>query len=531
VSTARSRAAKADNVEINVKVQWLKEGQTIEPLNNALQGTGHRRAVQEGKESVDEYVLLKPGMNATIKTQMSDAFHKSDKAFWTHPSVVAFAKGGDPVQRMISVASSVALDAIQAGWSGPPYDPFRLADYLRIRVVPSDSVSDARILPEKDRYQIQFNPNRPKGRIRYSVAHDLAHTLFSDCGDTIRHRLTRQEQAGDDWQLEMLCNIGAAEFLMPVGSFPELNEQATDIDRLLQVRAQFEVSTEATLLRVTRRTEQPCAMFAASRIESGEGSGRYRLDYWVSSRSWPTRVPSGSLLPRHTALPECTAIGFTSKGDEQWPNPVGRIHVECVGINPYPAQTYPRVVGMVRPLAPQQVKAAGINIVRGDATEPRGQGPRILAHVVNDKAALWGAGFGLAVRRKWPHVQTAFRDWATKNPANLRLGNVFMSTADRDVTAFQMVCQHGYGPSPKPRLRYSALQSCLEQLARSAEEQRATIHMPRIGAGQAGGLWGLISQLVDEVLCSRGLRVTVYDLPEFAGQSGPAQSSLFGMRI
>jgi O-acetyl-ADP-ribose deacetylase (regulator of RNase III) len=182
---------------------------------------------------------------------------------------------------------------------------------------------------------------------------------------------------------------------------------------------------------------------------------------------------------------------------------------------------------MVRPLNAQQGEAAGVTVVKGDATDTRGEGRRILAHVVNDRAALWGAGFGLAVRKKWPHVQSAFREWATRNPDMFRLGNVFMSAVDQDVTAFQMICQHGYGPSPKPRIRYSALQSCLEQLAQHAIEERATIHMPRIGAGQAGGLWELIRQLVDELLCARGLRVTVYDLPEPPLRFGPRQSTLF----
>src|ERR1019366_7352343 len=220
--------------------------------------------------------------------------------------------------------------------------------------VPSENSSDARVVQAPDgHFQIEFNPNRPKGRIRYSVAHDLVHTLFSDSGEEVRHRLAREKQKRDDWQLEMLCNIGAAEFLMPVGSFPDLKDEATDIDRLLGLRAQFDVSMEALLLRVIRRTEQPCAMFAASRKETGSSSGHYYVDYSVSSRSWAGKLASGTALPRTKCLPECTAIGFTAKGDEHWPEPAGNVHAECVGIAPYPSNSYPRVVGMVRPLTAQ----------------------------------------------------------------------------------------------------------------------------------------------------------------------------------
>ena len=87
--------------------------------------------------------------------------------------------------------------------------------------------------------------------------------------------------------------------------------------------------------------------------------------------------------------------------------------------------------------------------------------------------------------------------------------------------------RHGYGPSQKPRLRYSALQSCLEKLAREAMKMGASIHMPRIGTGQAGGAWGLVQQLIDETLCRHGLKVTVYELPDTATTTKLPQPSLF----
>jgi hypothetical protein len=44
-------------------------------------------------------------------------------------------------------------------------------------------------------------------------------------------------------------------------------------------------------------------------------------------------------------------------------------------------------------------------------------------------------------------------------------------------------------------------------------DRRASVHMPRIGSGQAGGNWDIIEELVDHHLCAQGIRVTVYDLP------------------
>src|ERR1039458_7936894 len=185
---------------------------------------------------------------------MKAEFAKSHD-FWTHPSVLLLT-GDDPVEHISSRASKIALEAMENGWSGPPFDPAKLAEYLRIRMVPTAEVADARTVPlANDRLQIEFNPNKPQARIRFSIAHEIAHSLFPDCHEAIRHRHSISEQQGDDWQVEMLCNLGAAEFLMPVGTFPDFKQEGVGIDRLLELRMQFEVSTEAVLLRVIRVTE------------------------------------------------------------------------------------------------------------------------------------------------------------------------------------------------------------------------------------------------------------------------------------
>jgi hypothetical protein len=37
--------------------------------------------------------------------------------------------------------------------------------------------------------------------------------------------------------------------------------------------------------------------------------------------------------------------------------------------------------------------------------------------------------------------------------------------------------------------------------------------MPRLGSGQGHAVWSIVSELVDAALCSAGIPVTVYDLP------------------
>ena len=90
-----------------------------------------------------------------------------------------------------------------------------------------------------------------------------------------------------------------------------------------------------------------------------------------------------------------------------------------------------------------------------------------------------------------------------------------------------MISQRGYGPSAKPRIRYEALQVCLRQLAQEAQTQSASVHMPRIGCGEAGGSWPIVQELIETELLSKRVDVTVYDLPGKRNEQKAVQELLF----
>lgn len=440
---------------------------------------------------------------------------RTTSQYWKNPSVVAFAQGQDPVITIVDRVQSMVLNAVEHGWDGPPFDPFALADLLKISVIPFEGVRDARLVPERGgRLRIEYNPNRSKARIRYSIAHEIGHTLFPDCRERIRNRAARFHVSGEDWQLEMLCNIAAAEILMPVGSVPELEESAPSIDELLSCRDEFDVSAEAMLIRLARLARHPFAAFAASCDETGSTKGRLRIDYVISPTGWGPGVTNGSLLPEDSELHKCSALGFTAKADEKWAEDVGKLHVEAVAVPAYPGKQFPRVVGFASPLHAPKQNLPTIEYLVGDATKPRGRGLKIVAHVVNDRAARWGAGFARAVRTKWPAVQTDFIKWTEAHRSRFVLGESHRTVVDDDLVIVHMICQHGYGPSPHPRIRYNALEHCLSDLASFASDHEyAGVHIPRIGCGEARGNWNVVAELIDLALCRRNIPVTVYDLP------------------
>lgn len=445
---------------------------------------------------------------------------------WTHPSVMGISTLGDPVESIQNRARAVVFSAMQKGWSGPPFDPFALADILKITVIPSEDILDARMITATGgRLTIEFNPNRSKPRIRYSIAHELAHTLFPDCAQRVRERQQREEMEPGDWQVEMLCNIGAAEFLMPIGSFPDLAKKSLNIDILMDLRKQYEVSVEAVLLRVVKLTEERCVVFCSSRRESQGRSAYYHVDYMVPSRTNTKALPVGSKLPSGSVVEECTVIGYTAKGDEDWPHNLGRVHVESVALPPYPAHPYPRVAGLALLRRREKVSINRIRYLKGDATEPRGSERKIIAFIINDKGHSWGAGFARVVQKKWPFVREEFQYWLEHKRAEFSIGNVHASKVEEDLMVFEMIAQHGYGASPTPRIRYGALEACLRKLYHEALGQKTSVHMPRIGCGQAGGSWWIVSELIDDILVKQGIRVTVYDLPNGGGRKPSPQLS------
>jgi O-acetyl-ADP-ribose deacetylase (regulator of RNase III) len=457
---------------------------------------------------------------------MNTANHTS-RPYWTHPSVLALGMDIDPVQEVIKRARTSALDAVESGWSGPPFDPFDLAALCGIETLPRNDIQDARLIPlGSTKYRIEFNPHQPRARIRFSVAHELAHTLFPDCREQIRNRLGRRDMRSDEWQLEMLCNVAGAELLMPVGALPEFTEDSLTIDVLVQLRKRFEVSMEAVLLRAIRLARTPCAAFAASRQEDN-GSEGYQLDYVVNNNGWDSGLRTGQLLSEDSILSECNAIGFTSKGTVDWNGKRSQFRIECVGVPAHPSRAYPRIVGLIVPAKLSRCIQPSIKYVRGDATEPRGRGNRIIAHVVNDGAARWGAGFARVLGRKWTFVQKDFVQWTAAHRQQFRLGESRLCEIDESLAVFHMICQRGYGPSEKPRLKYRALELCLADLARIANERSASVHMPRIGCGQAGGKWEIVAELIDELLCRKHVEVTVYDLPNEDWPPSRGQMKLF----
>jgi len=149
-----------------------------------------------------------------------------------------------------------------------------------------------------------------------------------------------------------------------------------------------------------------------------------------------------------------------------------------------------------------------IQYLTGDATSPVGDGRKIIIHCCNNKN-LWGAGFVLAISKKWKMPETIFR-----NDRNCKLGDVQFVRVEKDIAVANMIGQDGIKVvNDIPPIRYEAIDQCLQKISKMAQKYNASIHAPRFGAGLAKGNWTEIEKLIIKNLSEKGIEVYIYDLP------------------
>jgi O-acetyl-ADP-ribose deacetylase (regulator of RNase III) len=155
-----------------------------------------------------------------------------------------------------------------------------------------------------------------------------------------------------------------------------------------------------------------------------------------------------------------------------------------------------------------------IRYVTGDATAQCEPGPKIVAHICNDVGG-WGRGFVVAISNRWRAPEEAYRRWfAEGGDSPFALGEVQFVQVAESVWIANMIGQHDTRTiEGVPPVRYDAAEAALLKVAAFAHSRAASVHMPRIGCGLAGGEWGKIEQIIYRTLVEAQVPVFVYDLP------------------
>ena len=139
-----------------------------------------------------------------------------------------------------------------------------------------------------------------------------------------------------------------------------------------------------------------------------------------------------------------------------------------------------------------------INYVIGDATNPQGDGIKIIPHICNNKG-FWAKGFVVALSKRWKAPERIYRKTLINN---LVLGNVQLIQVEPDIYVVNMIAQNGIRSNSNTisPIRYNALTQALSKVNIIANELGATLHGPMFGAGLAGGKWNIIEKIINEVI-------------------------------
>jgi hypothetical protein len=202
-----------------------------------------------------------------------------------HPSVVELLKEGGPGETAADIivrkARAIIEKAMSFGWAkdAPPFDPDLLADIegIIVRPAPCDIRSHGRIFPKGDKVYIEYDPNQTEERRRFTICHEIAHTLFPDCYKRERRRTPSKE----DKQVEDLCNLAASEILFPSRYFEsDIAGKEITGEGILALAARYQASIDATSRKLVNSVDYPaCVLFAKYKEPQGKGRTSLVMQY------------------------------------------------------------------------------------------------------------------------------------------------------------------------------------------------------------------------------------------------------------
>lgn len=198
---------------------------------------------------------------------------------YSHPSVQALLASSpgqsDPEQIVRERCRSIVDSSKQDGWCGPPFDPFQLASLLGIRTVEvhHDLGAEARIFSLGNEVRIEYRTDIVSyERLRFTIFHELVHTVFPDCYANPRFSGAAVETPAEK-EFERLCDIGASELLFPRKELREhLAAVAANLPGICKISEVFKSSVEATTVCILQETKAPIAAVMLQRGARTDGT-------------------------------------------------------------------------------------------------------------------------------------------------------------------------------------------------------------------------------------------------------------------
>ncbi len=181
---------------------------------------------------------------------------------YSDPDILSLARqtGGliDP-RFTIRMQARQLLDKLLS-YPGVPANPLErlkiLASLNGIKIRPMNIETyqkekrDAALYRTEVGWLLLYNPNRLARRLLFTIAHEIIHTLFPNSVTGARFRTITNPDSREANELERLCDLGAAELVMPVEDFQTQANGCYTLHNLETLLGYFGTSFEATAYRM-----------------------------------------------------------------------------------------------------------------------------------------------------------------------------------------------------------------------------------------------------------------------------------------
>jgi Zn-dependent peptidase ImmA (M78 family) len=217
---------------------------------------------------------------------------------------------GDPYLNAEFVKQQARKLIESSGMEKPPFSIERLAMLQGIKKIIRTDLGrlDGLLIKLEEGYLIKLNSMRPSCRQNFSCAHEIIHTFFDDPKIALRQRpridssisVTCRERE------EVLCDIGAAELLMPEPIFQRYASYYSSCSSALQPLARsFGVSIQAVAIRLTEVKKEPYIAICWNFREGPSSAKRKLRVMWAAQ---PRKV----MGERHYYVPRGASIDQNS---------------------------------------------------------------------------------------------------------------------------------------------------------------------------------------------------------------------------
>ena len=193
---------------------------------------------------------------------MPTRYRRSD----LHPHVVAImdeTEQDDPFEA-VRIKARLFVEEYHATFmEEPPFNAVAAAS-LRGLHLSGDAPKfspDAEIAFEDGRVILRVNKDRPETRQRFSICHEIGHTLFPESEMEVRCRKRSESIFGNpDDLLETLCDVAASEIMFPLPWFKDrIDSMSLSGSELVTLGEDYQASPESTVRRFVELRDDPLA--------------------------------------------------------------------------------------------------------------------------------------------------------------------------------------------------------------------------------------------------------------------------------